>query len=113
VNVSGGFRIQEPGCDLAVAAAIWSSLGGLTLPEDRAYIGELSLTGEVRPVSQIDSRVEEAKKLGFKSAVVPRQSMDRLKSASKALQGIQLIPIGRISDLKLTGSPARQLDANA
>jgi DNA repair protein RadA/Sms len=71
LNVAGGLRIAEPAADLAVAAALVSSLTGAVLPADAVYFGEVSLSGAVRPVAQAAARLKEAKKLGFTKAVVP------------------------------------------
>ena len=71
LNVAGGYRISEPAADLAVAAALVSSLTGLALPADCVYFGEISLSGAVRPVSHAQQRLKEAEKLGFGRAVLP------------------------------------------
>jgi DNA repair protein RadA/Sms len=71
LNVAGGLRIAEPAADLAVAAALVSSLVNVALPADAVYFGEVSLSGVVRPVAQSAARLKEAQKLGFKRAVVP------------------------------------------
>jgi DNA repair protein RadA/Sms len=71
LNVAGGLRIAEPAADLAVAAALVSSLVNVALPADAVYFGEVSLSGVVRPVAQAAARLKEAQKLGFKRAVVP------------------------------------------
>jgi DNA repair protein RadA/Sms len=71
LNVAGGYRITEPAADLAVAAALVSSLTGLALPADCVYFGEISLSGAVRPVAHALQRLKEAEKLGFASAVLP------------------------------------------
>jgi DNA repair protein RadA/Sms len=71
LNVAGGLRIVEPAADLAVAAALVSSLSGAALPQDAVYFGEISLTGAVRAVPQAPARLKEAVKLGFTRAVVP------------------------------------------
>src|SRR4051794_5367327 len=71
LNVAGGYRITEPAADLAVAAALVSSLTGLALPADCVYFGEISLSGAVRPVAHALQRLKEAEKLGFGSAVLP------------------------------------------
>lgn len=73
VNVVGGLRIDEPAADLAVAAAIASSLRDQAVHADLALIGELGLSGELRMVNQINARLREAASLGFKRAVVPRR----------------------------------------
>ena len=69
LNVAGGYRIGEPAADLAVAAALVSSLTGLALPADCVYFGEISLSGAVRPVAHAQQRLKEAEKLGFGQAV--------------------------------------------
>jgi len=71
LNVAGGYRISEPAADLAVAAALVSSLVGLALPADCVYFGEISLSGAVRPVAHSQQRLKEAEKLGFGQAVLP------------------------------------------
>ena len=71
LNVAGGYRISEPAADLAVAAALVSSLTGLALPADCVYFGEISLSGAVRPVAHAQQRLKEAEKLGFGQAVLP------------------------------------------
>lgn len=71
INVAGGLRIIEPAADLAVAAALVSSLSNAALPADAVYFGEVSLTGAVRAVPQAAARLKEAGKLGFTRAVVP------------------------------------------
>lgn len=74
LNVAGGYRISEPAADLAVAAALVSSLAGLALPSTSVYFGEISLSGAVRPVPHAANRLKEAEKLGFGEAVLPQAS---------------------------------------
>ncbi|WP_157015191.1 DNA repair protein RadA [Mesorhizobium xinjiangense] len=76
LNVAGGYRITEPAADLAVAAALVSSLTGLALPADCVYFGEISLSGAIRPVAHAQQRLKEAEKLGFGRAVLPAGSGD-------------------------------------
>ncbi|MCR9220843.1 MAG: DNA repair protein RadA [Alphaproteobacteria bacterium] len=73
LNVAGGLRISEPAADLAVAAAIASSLTGEAMPGETVVFGEIGLSGEVRTVGRSDARLKEAAKLGFKRAIVPRR----------------------------------------
>ena len=72
VNVVGGLQIGEPAADLALAAAIASSVRDRPLPADLALIGEVGLSGELRRVAHLDTRLREAAKLGFASAVIPK-----------------------------------------
>ncbi len=73
VNVVGGLHVNEPAADLAIAAAIGSSMRDMALPADMAFIGEIGLSGELRAVPQMDTRLREASKLGFKRVVVPKR----------------------------------------
>ena len=76
LNVAGGYRITEPAADVAVAAALVSSLAGLALPANSVYFGEISLSGAVRPVGHAAQRLKEAEKLGFAQAVFPAGGED-------------------------------------
>jgi len=71
LNVAGGLKVTEPAADLAVAAALVSSLTGEPVPPDAVVFGEIGLSGEVRAVSQTDTRLKEAAKLGFSTAIIP------------------------------------------
>ena len=72
LNVAGGLKVTEPAADLAVAAALLSALQNKSLPHDTVIFGEISLSGALRPVTQSENRLKEAKKLGFSRAVAPR-----------------------------------------
>ncbi|MEE4538532.1 MAG: DNA repair protein RadA [Erythrobacter sp.] len=65
LNIAGGYRLSDPAADLAVAAALVSALADRPLPDKSAWFGEVSLAGEIRPVSHADLRLREAAKLGF------------------------------------------------
>jgi DNA repair protein RadA/Sms len=86
LNVAGGLRIAEPAADLAAAAALVSSLIGVSLPHDAVYFGEIALSGAVRAVGHTALRLKEAAKLGFSSAVAPPTRKDsegaRLKTVA-------------------------------
>ncbi|MGH2544163.1 MAG: DNA repair protein RadA, partial [Ardenticatenaceae bacterium] len=88
VNVVGGLKINEPAADLAVAAAIASSYREKPIPRSLALIGEIGLGGELRPVSQLDKRLNEAAKLGFTDCIVPKSGRRGVK-----VDGIQAIPV--------------------
>lgn len=85
-NVVGGLRIDEPAADLAVAAAITSSLKDQPIRADLVLIGELGLSGELRMVGQLNARLREAANLGFKQAIVPR----RVHRKEKFPEGIEV-----------------------
>jgi DNA repair protein RadA/Sms len=87
VNVVGGLSIDEPAADLAVAAAITSSLRGVPVRAEAALIGEVGLSGELRTVGQMAHRLQEAAKLGFKTAIVPH----RPRSGEPWPKGIEIV----------------------
>jgi len=72
VNVIGGMQIDEPAADLPIAVAIASSLWDRRVHADMAFVGEIGLSGELRAVSQLEVRLREAAKLGFKKCITPR-----------------------------------------
>ena len=74
LNVAGGMRVIEPAADLAVAVALLSASEEITLEANTVIFGELSLSGALRKVSQPDVRIKEARKLGFKSIMLPSDS---------------------------------------
>ena len=79
VNVAGGLELDEPACDLPLAAAVVSSLRGAPLPPDWALIGEIGLTGEVRAVNMMDRRLAECARMGFTHLIVPRTNLRALR----------------------------------
>lgn len=78
VSVAGGLRLNEPAIDLAVLAAIVSSLRDIPVSSDLVMAGEVGLSGEVRAVSMVDRRVAEAAKLGFKKIIVPAHNAESI-----------------------------------
>lgn len=76
VKVAGGVKLDEPAIDLAVAVSIASSFKDQVSKPDDVLIGEVGLTGEIRRVSRIDQRVQEAAKLGFKRAIIPARNLE-------------------------------------
>lgn len=79
VNVAGGFKVTEPAADLAILCAIASSYKGVAIG-DTVLIGEVGLTGEIRAVSNIEKRLNEAKKLGFDMAIIPKRNLESLNN---------------------------------
>lgn len=79
INVAGGLRIDETGIDLGLCAAIASGKKDVTISPDLVFIGEVGLSGELRSISQLEKRIQEAAKLGFKTAIVPKQSIKGIK----------------------------------
>lgn len=89
VNVVGGFRVSEPAVDLAIAAAIVSSFRERPIDPKLALIGEIGLSGELRRVRDLERRLNEAARLGFRGCVVPRSAL-RDRALSRA--GLEVLP---------------------
>jgi DNA repair protein RadA/Sms len=94
LNVVGGIRLQEPGGDLAVAAALASSVYDKALPADAIFIGEVGLGGEVRAVSQAERRIAEAANMGMKRVYLSERGVPR-----KPSRDAELVPVRTIQDL--------------
>jgi len=94
VNVAGGLKIGEPAADLGIAMAIASSFRDVAVDPELVAVGEVGLSGELRAVSQLDRRVNEAARLGFKRCLVPKVGT----GVSPAPPDIQLIPIGTLRE---------------
>lgn len=94
VNIAGGMRITEPAIDLGIVLALVSSFRNRAIGEDVMAFGEVGLSGEVRAVSQMQTRVSEAKKLGFKTCVVPASCKDSLQD----VKGVKLIYVSSVTD---------------
>lgn len=88
----GGVRISEPAADLALAMAAWSSARDIPLPPALVAIGELGLSGELRPVPALGARLAEAARLGFTRAVVPRGDLGRIPD------GIDVWQVANLTD---------------
>lgn len=92
LNIAGGYRISEPAADLAIAAALVSSLAGVALPNKAVYFGEVSLSGAVRPVAHTTHRLKEAEKLGFARAFLPTGSPELPKNSTARWSEIESLP---------------------
>ncbi|HBH06539.1 MAG TPA: DNA repair protein RadA [Flavobacteriales bacterium] len=91
LNITGGIRVQDPALDLAITAAIVSSMQDIAITEKLAFIGEIGLSGEVRPVPRIEQRIEEAKKLGYDKVICPD-----IHGSQKS--NIEIVPVRTIRD---------------
>ena len=99
VNIAGGIRLNEPAADLGIVMAIVSSYKNRPIAEDVIVFGEVGLSGEVRAVSMPEQRVSEAKKLGFKTCVIPEVSV---KSVGK-VEGITVIGVKSVGEAVSVG----------
>jgi DNA repair protein RadA/Sms len=79
INVIGGLRLDEPGADLSVVLAVASSYRDQAIDDDLVAIGEVGLTGEIRSVSNMNQRLAEVSRLGFKKCIIPRNGADKLE----------------------------------
>ena len=102
LNVIGGLYLDEPAADLAISLSLISSLSERAVPDELIAIGELGLSGEIRAVSQIESRIKEAARLGFTKIVLPKRNYDKLNFRPN---GIELIPITGIYEALKTLKP--------
>jgi DNA repair protein RadA/Sms len=102
VNVIGGLQVDEPAADLAVAVAIASSFRNKPVSADVALVGEVGLSGELRSVGQIEARLNEASKLGFKRCVIPR-SLQRSLLEEAPLELLSARSVAEAVDLALVG----------
>ena len=108
LNVAGGLRIAEPAADLAAAAALVSSLVGVSLPHDAVYFGEIALSGAVRAVGHGALRLKEAAKLGFARAVAPppRKDSEAARLTIVAVSSVASL-VAEIAAAGIAGKTAR------
>lgn len=92
VNVAGGVKIEEPACDLAISLALVSSIRNQSIKPATVVLGEVGLTGEIRPVGFIGQRLREAKKLGFKRCIGPLLE----QKEAREVEGIEFIGVKSI-----------------
>lgn len=95
VNMAGGVKIDEPAVDLAVCCSIASSIRDKAINSSYVVIGEVGLGGEIRTVSHIDKRVQEAEKLGFECVFIPQNNMKSLRGKSE----IKIKPVRNIAEV--------------
>lgn len=95
VNIAGGMKVNEPALDLATVMAIISSFRNKAVDKNTVIFGEVGLSGEVRAISQCETRVREAKKLGFKTVVMPKANIN---SQITAIKDIEIIGVADIRE---------------
>ena len=96
INAMGGIKLDEPSVDLAICAALASAANDVPIDKYTALFGEVGLTGEVRPVSQADKRVNECIKTGFKRVILPAKN---IKNCEKFKDKIELIPVQYVGQM--------------
>jgi len=97
VNVVGGLKLSEPACDLGVIMAIASSFKNIAVGRNTIFLGEVGLTGEIRAVSQIDKRIMEAVRSGYKKCVIPKGN-EKYISQLKGISDVQIIGVKTINE---------------
>ena len=96
LNIAGGLRVTDPATDLAVIAALVSSLEDLTMPPQTCFAGEVGLSGEIRSVQRLEQRIAEADRLGFEQIFVSESQPTALELGTK---GIKINQVGHIQEL--------------
>jgi DNA repair protein RadA/Sms len=99
LNIAGGIKVDDPAMDLPVAAAILSSNADLAIPQKTCLSGEISLSGEIRPVYRVEQRIAEAEKLGFERIIVSRGNQKNLKDLSKKIEILYISKIDQLPKL--------------
>ena len=94
INVAGGLTLSEPAADLALCAAVASSVRDVCIPGDWAVMGEVGLAGEIRAISQAERRLSECARLGFNTAVIPRENMRHMS----APQGMRVYGVETLAE---------------
>jgi len=94
MNVAGGVKVIEPAVDLAIVAAVASSFLDKPISEGTMVLGEVGLTGEVRAIGQVDTRISESHKMGFTRCLVPASNLKRLR----ATEGIEIVGVRTVSE---------------
>jgi DNA repair protein RadA/Sms len=89
-SVSGGMRLRDPGADLAVLAALASAATDRALPRGTGFLGEVALSGAIRPVHQAQRRLGELARAGFRRCVVP--------AGTQGVEGLELVPVRNVRE---------------
>lgn len=96
LNIAGGIKVDDPAIDIAVVAAIISSLEDVSIPPNICFAGEIGLSGEIRAVSHVENRISEAAKLGFEKIVLSKYS---LKNINLKRYNIEVVPVSKVMDI--------------
>ena len=96
LNIAGGIKVSDPAIDLAIVAALISSLEDVAIPMNVCFAGEVGLSGEIRTVQRAEQRIQEANRLGFKKIIISKYN---LKGLDTKRFDIEIVPIAKIEDL--------------
>lgn len=97
INVIGGIDVMEPAADLGIALAVLTSAREITINQNTVCFGEIGLNGEIRSADNIEARLKEAQKLGFRRAIIPKINSNRIKERIQKI-GIEIIEVSKIID---------------
>lgn len=103
VNIAGGLKLEDPACDLGVTLAVASAFLDKAVAADTVVLGEVGLTGEIRSISHIPVRINEAQKLGFQQCVIPANSAKGLKSQGNSIKYVPVSTLKEAMDLVIVG----------
>lgn len=95
LNIAGGFKVSDPALDLPIIAAVFSSNTDIAIPVSTCLIGEIGLSGELRPVGKIEQRISEAEKLGLSRIIIPRGN---IKGEDFAKRKIDIIEVAKVDE---------------
>ena len=107
VATVGGAKLSDPAADLAVCLAVASAAWEVAMPADIAVLGEVALSGDIRPVGHLSQRVAEAARLGYRKILVPPGSTKRLASVPEGVRVVELEHLGRALEALAAYAPAR------
>lgn len=96
LNIAGGLKVEDPAIDLAVVTAMASSYNDLPLPMEACFAGEVGLSGEIRPVNQIEKRISEAEKLGFKKFYLSSYNQKSITRQYKAIEPVYVDTVAKL-----------------
>lgn len=96
LNIAGGIKVEDPALDLAVACAVHSSSENIPIPQKTCFAAEIGLSGEIRPVNRIESRISEAEKLGFEKFFISKYN---LKGLNQKNFGIKITSVGKVEEV--------------
>ena len=91
LNIAGGLRVEDPAIDLAVVSAVLSSNSEISIPQNICFAAEVGLAGEIRAISRVEQRIQEAEKLGFEKII-----LSKFNKISKKNYKIEMIKVGKI-----------------
>ena len=95
MNVAGGVKVVEPAVDMAIVAAVASSFLDKPIPDGTVVLGEVGLTGEVRAIGHVETRILESRKMGFTRCLIPAGNLKRVPD----IQGIDMIGANTVAEV--------------